>query len=80
MNVEDKKLSENIEKLNFTLERRANGWRVFLTGIISGIGTAIGAALIGAIVVGIIASSINKIPILKDFLPDSVQEYIGDID
>ncbi|MCK9416257.1 DUF5665 domain-containing protein, partial [Candidatus Dojkabacteria bacterium] len=66
MNVEDKKLSENIEKLNFTLERRANGWRVFLTGIISGIGTAIGAALIGAIVVGIIASSINKIPILKD--------------
>lgn len=75
--MNEKRLSENIERLNSILERRAEGWRVFLTGVISGIGTAIGAALIGAILVGLIASSMEKIPILKNLIPDDVQEYIG---
>lgn len=75
--MDEKKLSDNIERLNHILERRSKNWRVFLTGVVSGIGTAIGAALIGAIIVGIIASSINKIPILRELLPNNIQEYIG---
>jgi hypothetical protein len=75
--MEEKKLAESIDRMNDILERKSNAWRVFLSGVITGIGTAVGAALIGAIIVGAIASSIENIPILRDVVPENVQEYIG---
>jgi hypothetical protein len=76
--MEEEKLAESINRLNDILERKSQAWRVFLSGVITGIGTAIGAALIGAILVGIIASSIQRIPIIRDIIPDDVQEYLDD--
>jgi zinc transporter ZupT len=75
--MDNKDISENLERLNDLLERRSRKWNTFLTGVISGIGTAIGAALIGAIIVGLVASNLSKIPIIKDILPDNVlNQYI----
>jgi hypothetical protein len=75
--MEEKKLAESINRLNDILERKSQGWRVFLSGVITGVGTAVGAALIGAILVGIIASSLERIPILREIIPDNIEEYIN---
>ncbi len=69
-------LTDSINKLNDTLERKLEIWRIFLNAVISGIGTAVGAALIGAIVVGVIASNLDRVPILRDILPDNIEKYI----
>jgi hypothetical protein len=70
-----KEISESIEKLNDTLVSSAKPWNKFLTGVITGLGTAIGAALIGTIIIGIIASNLTKIPIIRDIIPT---EILGD--
>jgi hypothetical protein len=70
-----KEISESIEKLNDTLVSSARPWNKFLTGVITGLGTAIGAALIGTIIIGIIASNLTKIPIIRDIIPT---EILGD--
>jgi hypothetical protein len=71
------KINENIERLNTLLEARVSFWRNFLLGIITGIGSVIGAALIGSLLVGLFASNLDNIPILRDLVPtETVQEYI----
>jgi hypothetical protein len=70
-----KEISESIEKLNDTLVSSARPWNKFLTGVITGLGTAIGAALIGTTIIGIIASNLTKIPIIRDIIPT---EILGD--
>lgn len=65
-------IAESIEKLNNTLEKRAQTKSIFLSGVINGLGTAIGAALIGTVVISIIASNLTRIPIIKDILPTEV--------
>jgi len=67
--MNEDKLSKNISRLNELLERRSKAWNVFLTGVINGVGTAIGAALIGTVIIGLIASNLRKIPLLKDIIP-----------
>lgn len=76
MEYNSKELTDSIYKLNDTLERKLEIWRIFLNAVISGIGTAVGAALIGAIVVGVIASNLDRVPILRDILPDNIEKYI----
>jgi uncharacterized membrane protein len=74
--VNEKKISESLNRLSSILERRSKLWNAFLTGIVTGLGTAIGATLIGAIVVGLIASNLNKIPILREILPNNFQKIV----
>jgi uncharacterized membrane protein len=74
--VNEKKISESLNRLSSILERRSKLWNAFLTGIVTGVGTAIGATLIGAIVVGLIASNLNKIPILREILPNNFQKIV----
>ncbi|KUK77610.1 MAG: hypothetical protein XD93_0217 [candidate division WS6 bacterium 34_10] len=75
--MDDKGISENLQRLNDLLEKRSSKWNTFLTGLISGVGTAIGAVLIGTIIVSLIASNLSKIPIIKDLLPDNiVDQYV----
>lgn len=73
--MKEKELSQSLDRLSTILERRSKAWNVFLTGVLNGIGTAIGAALIGSLIVGLIASNINKIPFIKDIIP---QETLGE--
>lgn len=74
--MNEKKISESLNRLSSILERRSKLWNAFLTGIVTGVGTAIGATLIGAIVVGLIASNLNKIPILREILPNNFQKIV----
>jgi hypothetical protein len=75
--MENERLLEKLEHLNTLLEKRTNRWNIFFSGVINGIGSAIGAALIGAILVGLLASNLGKIPIIRDILPKEIEEYIG---
>jgi uncharacterized membrane protein len=49
---------------------------VFLSGVITGVGTVVGAALIGSLLVGIIASNLGKIPLIRNIIPqESIEQY-----
>lgn len=75
--MKDDKLAQQLERLNDILERKSQVWRVFLSGVITGVGTAVGAALIGSLIVGLIASNLDRIPFIRDIVPqDSLGGYI----
>jgi hypothetical protein len=76
MSIEDKKLAESINRLSDILDRKSKAWRVFLSGVITGVGTVVGAALIGSLLVGIIASNLGKIPLIRNIIPqESIEQY-----
>jgi branched-subunit amino acid ABC-type transport system permease component len=77
--MNDTDLDTNIEELNKLLKKRLSFGRNFLLSIVSGVGSAIGAVLIGGLLVGLIASNLDKIPFIENFLPlDQIEEYIND--
>jgi len=77
--MDEDKVSKSLERLSNLLERRSKAWNVFLTGVLSGVGTVIGAALIGTILVGLIASNLSNIPVLRDVIPEkTLEQYISD--
>ena len=77
--MNDTDLDTNIQELNKLLKKRLSFGRNFLLSIVSGIGSAIGAVLIGGLLVGLIASNLDKIPFIENFLPlDQIEEYIND--
>lgn len=68
---------KKIDRLNKLLEQRISFKRNFFLGIVAGIGSAIGALLIGTLLVSFVISNIERIPLLKDLLPQkTVEEYI----
>jgi hypothetical protein len=74
---EDKRLKESIDRLNNLMERRLSVWRNFLIGIVRGIGSIIGATVIGGIVVGVIASNLDRLPIINRLIDiERLQDYI----
>ena len=77
--MNDTDLDTNIQELNKLLKKRLSFGRNFLLSIVSGVGSAIGAVLIGGLLVGLIASNLDKIPFIENFLPlDQIEEYIND--
>lgn len=69
-----KRLNRNLSRLN----AKQSFGRIFITGIISGLGSAIGATLIVAILVYLI-SKIELIPVIGSWLSTLIKEIMSNL-
>ncbi len=70
-------LNKNILDAVDTIKKRDTKKRVFLRGIISGVGTAIGATLVAGIILGVLTQflvGLENIPLVGDAVSGAVQE------
>jgi hypothetical protein len=63
---EDHEIIRELKEINAKLEKQNSFSRLFLTGIIYGVGFFIGSAIIATIAFGIIAPLFAKIPWIRD--------------
>jgi hypothetical protein len=64
------KLDKDIIKLDKNIQNSNSFWKVFLRGLVSGTGTAIGASIVAAIIIGIFVQFVRTaegLPGLKNF-------------
>lgn len=64
-------LAINIKKLDKDIVKTNSFRYVFLKGILWGVGTTLGATMVAAVIITLLSriiSSVNYIPILKDFV------------
>lgn len=71
-------LSQRLDKLNTLLANQISLPRVFLRGVIGGLGSILGATIVMGIVVGLIAwllVNLVDVPVVGDFID---QEYVNE--
>jgi hypothetical protein len=69
-------LSQRIDRLNTLLANQISFPRVFLRGVVGGLGSALGATIVMGILVGLIAwllVSLVEVPVVGDFIN---KEYV----
>lgn len=83
MSQQAEQLNESIKILNENIEKRNSFGQVFLRGIVSGVGTAIGATIIAGVLLSILANTINSVddvPILKDIIEQTNFKQVVETD
>jgi len=71
-------LAQRIDKLNVLLANQISLPRVFLRGVVGGLGSILGATIVMGIVVGVIAwllVNLVGVPVVGDFID---QEYVNE--
>lgn len=72
--VEIKKLNKHLSRLN----RRQAPFRLFLTGLLSGLASVIGASLVFSIVIYLF-SQVDLVPIIGDWLADVFSHMLKEL-
>lgn len=71
MNSTKDELAVNIKELDKDIVKANSFYRVFLRGVLWGVGTALGATIVAAIVITLLSkiiNSMNYIPVLRDLV------------
>lgn len=73
--------TKRLAALNKYLEKLTDPKKIFLFGILRGVGAAIGATLVAGILFWILTrlfNTVDDVPVLKDFI-ENLQQSINDI-
>jgi len=69
---QEKKIVENLEELNESLSKQNSARSFLVKGMLYGVGFVIGTTILGAIVLGILYKLFGNVPIIGEYLPDSL--------